>query len=85
MSIRMLVLGTLVIRLANTDQADTDGDSFGNDRENCLYNLNAYRLDTDGDGISDACNNSHGAFDVDQAKRDGAHLMMLVILSRHSQ
>ncbi|MEE8169895.1 MAG: thrombospondin type 3 repeat-containing protein, partial [Phycisphaerae bacterium] len=41
--------------VANLEQADTDGDGFGDECDNCPDVANPAQADTDGDGIGDIC------------------------------
>src|SRR5690606_25689655 len=53
------------------DQADRDGDGFGDACDLCPDAASEFNIDQDGDGIGDACDNCPEDPNPDQADEDG--------------
>ena len=56
--------------VANTGQADTDGDTVGNACDNCGVDPNTDQADLDGDTVGDACDNCPSTVNSGQADVD---------------
>lgn len=57
--------------VSNTNQTNSDSDSFGNACDNCPSVSNQDQADTDGDGIGNACDNCPNVANTNQLDSDG--------------
>lgn len=53
------------------ERADTDGDGFFDDEDNCPNASNRYQYDADGDGVGDLCDNCRYTPNPEQGNADG--------------